>query len=183
MNFYCNSCFKKSDYKFSKPKFCPNCGVSTSNVSRPVVVESNCKPIQKSPTAESCPEINNTNKIQELERRLAAYERINLSQRIAGKNEIEQSDVGEELEDEGFDSHWNGSIDSLRGTMRVEFDKNAKEGVRFSDVAGSAADNGEEFSKVFSQGEQRDISQANYDRILQELKEESSSKARIINID
>ena len=26
MKLYCNKCYAKTEYKFSKPKFCPECG-------------------------------------------------------------------------------------------------------------------------------------------------------------
>lgn len=32
MNLYCNKCFAKSEYKFSKPKFCPQCGQRVSDL-------------------------------------------------------------------------------------------------------------------------------------------------------
>ena len=31
MKLYCDKCFAKSEYKFSKPKFCPECGGKVSN--------------------------------------------------------------------------------------------------------------------------------------------------------
>ena len=31
MNYYCSNCFSKSEYKFSKPKFCQECGTKISS--------------------------------------------------------------------------------------------------------------------------------------------------------
>jgi len=31
MNYYCSNCFSKSEYKFSKPKFCQECGTKVSS--------------------------------------------------------------------------------------------------------------------------------------------------------
>lgn len=183
MNFYCNFCFKKSDYKFSKPKFCPNCGVGTSGALPSNVINSDSKSFQKGESLPSCLQASNTNKIQELERKLAAYERINLAEKVAKKHEVGRSSENNEFEDEAFDSKWNGSIDSLRGTVQIQFDRSGKEGVKFSDVAGSSGGAQDAIGGDFSRNRQEDISQENYDRILQELKEESSSGARIINID
>jgi len=54
MNLYCNKCFAKSEYKFSKPKFCPQCGERVSDLiaSSDHVNSNKVKPDTKIPAIE-----------------------------------------------------------------------------------------------------------------------------------
>ena len=184
MKFYCDSCFKKSDYKFSKPKFCPNCGASCSMAASgtKTLIENNGFAGAGEPEQRLIDNPNGTSekKIKELEKRLSAYERLALSDRIAAKNN--EIDISENDSDE-MDSRWNGSLESLKGTMKIEFDESRKLGTKFSEILSSSV--GENFpeAKMLSSLDDRSKLEIDYDKILKELKEESSSGARIINID
>jgi hypothetical protein len=62
MKLYCNNCFSKTEYKFSKPKFCPECGSKTSSLAS--AIESNVKIDSSS-----------IQKIKDLENQLAEFKK------------------------------------------------------------------------------------------------------------
>lgn len=184
MNFYCQSCFKKSEYKFSKPKFCPNCGKSLSasailNVSQnePCTIGVNQPSDFK----------NKEEKIKNLEAELRAYKRLELSNRINRVESGSSVDIAEdeESEDESFDSNsalWKNSPD-LHKSISVEFDRGAKFGVKMSDVAGSSSEFDVSEFDQFSNLKRPSAKQIDTEKILEELKAESSSQARLIDIE
>jgi len=184
MNFYCQSCFKKSEYKFSKPKFCPNCGKSLSTSASASISEH--KPCAVGANQPLDLE-NKEEKIKNLEAELRAYKRLELSNRMNRVESGSSIDIAEyeESEDESFDSNsglWKNSPD-LHKSISIEFDRGAKFGIKMSDVAGSSNEFGvSEFDKL-SNLKRPSPEQIDTEKILEELKAESSSQARIIDIE
>jgi hypothetical protein len=183
MNFYCQSCFKKSEYKFSKPKFCPNCGVSLSN----------CKLDYKLSEAQSktSQEVENSNgeKIKQLEKQIEIYKRISLSKRLDGESFLDSGDDQSEYPNDMDDDLNNSNIwrnnKNLNNSISVEYDKNKKFGTKFSDVMAESMSVGfsNQVNDFKNQNRDLQLSKEKKEKILKEIQEEASSAPRIINID
>ena len=162
MKLYCNKCYAKTEYKFSKPKFCPECGekVSTS-ISVPSIGAS---PI----------------KTQEIKK-----ENI-----MAGRNELpldkEDQDVeqeDQEIEEDYFRTQkYIETFKRNKNRSGVIIEKsNFEGGISFGELMQktSSEPNASKDFQGFNTIENRKTKE----QILEELRSESSSQARVIDID
>ena len=186
MNFYCGLCFKKSEYKFSKPKFCPNCGKSVSGIDSSKSVSVNPDSQIKSKNAQEVIEVADSSKdkkIRDLEKQLFLYKRISLAERAPQQDSDDSFNETDADMDQSFESdyRWQGSLESLRGTVKMEFDKSKKMGVKLGDALGSNNSAGGDFLPLHEK--RGELSEKEKADILNELSSESSSQAKVIEID
>jgi hypothetical protein len=162
MKLYCNKCYAKTEYKFSKPKFCPECGEKiSSSIGATSISPSLIKP-------------------QEFKK-----ENITVS-----RSESVLDNENEDIEQEDQDLE----EDYLRTQKYIEsFKRNRKRsgvtveksnfggGISFGELMEKASSE-PNASKDF-QGFNTIENRKTKEQILEELRSESSSKARVIDID
>jgi hypothetical protein len=154
MKLYCNKCYAKTEYKFSKPKFCPECGEKISGSSDSLLL-----------------------KPKDLEKKDFV---------------VSRKDSFAENEEDNFDEE--EEEDYLRTQRYIEsFKKNSKRshvfieksnfdgGISFGELMQKASTE-TRVAKDFS-GLDRDQNNKTKDQILEELKLESCSAARVIDIE
>ena len=192
MKLYCQDCFAKIEYKFSKPKFCPECGkqiglsksVTMSQSSPPQVAQKN----------------KDEQKIKDLEMELRELKSKSLTIKLSsGSNKMIRAEVeNNEYDEDNEESYPEEEEDDVenyaqtqkvltafrRGSFRsgvsVEKSKNAS-GISFKDlmdgVSSGSISAGDDF-KMNDDGVRKSDKQ-----ILEELRLEASSKPRVIQID
>lgn len=149
MKLYCNKCYAKTEYKFSKPKFCPECGEKISGSLESLSFKT--KQLEKK-------EIVNRDEEDELINDEDTEEDYETIQRHIESFKRNSKRSGVIVEKSTFD----GGI-SFGELMQ----KTSSEPIA---------------SKDFS-GLDRAENKKSKDEILEELRLESSSKARVINIE
>ena len=192
MKLYCQDCFAKIEYKFSKPKFCTECGKQIG-LSKSVTVS------QSSP-----PQVAQKNKdeqkIKDLEMELRELKSKSRTIKLSsGSNKMIRAEVeNNEYDEDNEESYPEGEEDDVenyaqtqkvltafrRGSFRsgvsVEKSKNAS-GISFKDlmdgVSSGSISAGDDF-KMNDDGVRKSDKQ-----ILEELRLEASSKPRVIQID
>jgi len=176
MKLFCQQCFAKVEYKFSKPKFCPECGKQMGVASMKVEVKSSTKN-------------NDADRIRELELQLEQFKSNKAEsnrREVLSKRYENYEDGGEE---DGYsDEDYNETqkhIDNfkkrkLKSGISVERDFGNK-GISFGQlmegVSSGAISVGDEF-KIADDSPRKTDKQ-----ILEELRAEASSKSRVIQID
>ena len=192
MKLYCQECFAKIEYKFSKPKFCPECGKQIGlSKSVGLTSSSSIQIVQKS---------KDEQKIKDLE--LELRELKSKSQTIkpnSGSNKmIRAAIVNDEDGEDGEESYLEEEEDGAenyaqtqkvltafrRGAFRsgVSVEKSANaSGISFKDlmdgVSSGSISAGDDF-KMSDDGVRKSDQQ-----ILEEFRLEASSKPRVIQID
>ena len=192
MKLYCQECFAKVEYKFSKPKFCPECGKQLGvAASASSSVPSSNAIVKK---------YDDKEKIRELELELEqlknqkASKVENFNKAISNRRINSYADSYEEDEefqnedDEYASRDFAETRQILNGFKRGKFKtgvsvekNNHKSGISFKDlmdgVSSGAISVGDEF-KMNETGPTKTEKQ-----ILEELKVEASSKPKLIQID
>ena len=192
MKLYCQECFAKIEYKFSKPKFCPDCGTQIG-LSKSVGLASSgsMRIVQKS---------KDEQKIKDLELELRELKNKGRTTKLNGvsnkiiRAEIENNEDDEDNEDSYLDEEDDDAGDyeqtqkvltafkrgAIRGGVSVEKNTNAS-GISFKDlmdgVSSGSISAGDDF-KMSDDGVRKSDKQ-----ILEELRAEASSKPRVIQID
>jgi len=179
MKLFCQQCFAKVEYKFSKPKFCPECGSQIGLAS----IKTESKPVIKNNDAQRIKELEA--QLNELKNQKTEPQRvINTSARY--KNYQDNDDYDEESEDLDEDySETQRHIDNfkrkkIKNGIIVEKDFNNK-GISFGqlmeNVSSGNAPSVDEFKMIDDSPRKTD------QQILDELRIEASSKPRPIQID
>jgi len=165
MNYYCPNCFSKSEYKFSKPKFCPECGAKTSSDSA----------VKKNVSAASPKEEENLqNKPQSLQKTI----KTNRALKNDEADELESQE--EDYEQEYYCSDLHSIISKIKPGKGVSVE-NYKEskGVSFGSLmqepSSSSSSNDFKFQNTGLEKTR--------EQILEEFKSEASSTRRHIEIE
>jgi hypothetical protein len=175
MKLYCDKCFAKMEYKFSKPKFCTECGAKFESS----VVSSVKKNTAEIPAAQVVEDSDNIKKIKYLESQLAALKRTNKSYRDdSDQSEFDQHEEEDDyLETQRHISNFK-KIKNRSGVV-VESDS-GKNGITFGQILESSSDSFGGSANDFKMSNEKSKSK---EQILEELRIEASSQARVIEID
>lgn len=185
MKLYCPECFAKTDYKFSKPKFCPECGAKVGSSSGFTQKSNLQKPIE------------DTEKVKRLEAEIEKLKSYNFSKKNVDKSnsefQSEESDsVNESYDDLAEDEDYEATQKHINNFKRskskltgvVVQNDNKVSGISFGQLIESASNSNsamvEEFKMTDGIGEAG--KPLNKKEILDQLKAESSSQARVIEI-
>jgi hypothetical protein len=181
MKLYCTECFAKTEYKFSKPKFCPECGakVGTLNVS----VSSGSTKTSISASSDN----QNLVKIKELELEL---EKMRASSRLSNlnKNKGLDDDVYGEIDEEESEDYLAtqrhiANFKRSRNKSGIVVEKNQEaSGITFGQLIENASKNPSSGSADFFPKPSAP-SEAERQNILNQLRVESSSQANVIEIE
>jgi hypothetical protein len=163
MNYYCSNCFSKSEYKFSKPKFCQECG---TKISTDTVV--------KKTTNASLPQNDESSKTGDVE--------IKKTPKIIKKIEVDEFENEEDNSDqEYYCSDLHSIISSIKpgaGVSVEGYEKN--KGISFGslmqEASSSPSDSNEFKFQNFEFKKTRE-------QVLEEFKAEASSTRRHIEIE
>ena len=166
MNYYCSNCFSKSEYKFSKPKFCAECGAKTSSEALG----------NKNPSAN----LPKDNKVAQDNRQLAQR-----TSRIIKNDESEalEDEMGNEenYEQDYYCSDLHSIISKIKPGKGVSVEGyKENKGVSFASLmeeSSSSASSSNDFKF------QNDGVQKTKQQILEELKAEASSTRKHIEIE
>jgi hypothetical protein len=154
MKLYCNKCYAKTEYKFSKPKFCPECGEKISN----------------------------------------SVTSISFKHKDSKKEEVLPSNKNLHTNEEDFDEDDELEDDYVATKMHIEnFKRNSKKSGIIVEKTnfGGGISFGALMEKVSSepnsikdfQGLDRLDTKKTKEQILEELRLESSSQARVVEIE
>jgi hypothetical protein len=174
MNLYCKECFAKIEYKFSKPKFCPECGLAIGSVilNKPV--------IKKTETDVS--DSDNLKRIKDLENQIQALKKIN---KVVDE-EDEEMDGAEEIAEDDYiqiQRHIN-SFKKLKNKPGVIIEKdNSQQGITFGQLIESSSNSTANDLNDFKFSEDDRKPNKSKEQILEELRLEASSSPRLIEID
>jgi len=177
MKLFCQQCFAKIEYKFSKPKFCPECGKQIGLV------------LGKTQTVDSVKN-NDADRIKELELQLEEFkngkDKLNKNKFSSKniKNYENNEDEEEQYDDEDYDDTQrhidNFKRKKIKNGVSIEKDLRNK-GVSFGQLMEGASSGsafaGDEFKMNDNSPRKTD------QQILEELRIEASSKSRTIEID
>jgi hypothetical protein len=162
------------EYKFSKPKFCTECGAKFESS----VMSSVKKNTAEIPAAQVVEDSDNIKKIKHLESQLAALKKTNKSYRDDGDlSEYDQDEEDDYLETQRHISNFK-KIKNRSGVV-VESDS-GKNGITFGQILESSSDSFANSSNDFKMSNEKSKSK---EQILEELRIEASSQARLIEID
>jgi hypothetical protein len=185
MKLYCTECFAKTEYKFSKPKFCPECGAKVGALN--VSVSSGGIKTSVSTASDN----QNLVRIKELELEL---EKIRASSRLGhltkskNLNEGINEDIDDEIDEEESEDYLatqrhiaNFKRSKNKSGIVIERSQNSS-GVTFGQLIENASKNPSSASADFLPKPSAP-SEAERQNILNQLRAESSSQARVIEIE
>lgn len=183
MKLYCTECFAKTEYKFSKPKFCPECGAKVGALSVSVSSANTKSSIL------SLSDNENLVKIKELELELEkARASSGLSNLNKNKNKNLDEDADDEIDEEESEDYLatqrhiaNFKRSKNKSGIVVERSQNSS-GVTFGQLIESASKNPSSGSTDFFPKPSAP-SEAERQNILNQLRAESSSQAKVIEIE
>jgi hypothetical protein len=181
MKLYCPKCYNKLDYKFTKPKFCTKCGASISNASD-VKIDEDEKNEDKL-------------KIELLEKKI---KELSASKKKTSTNKLSKqynddidndddvdSDDTDDTDDEDYEETQrhidNFKRKNKKSGVSVEYapsNNSISFGKLMEDAASGKMGDSEDFKMI-----QRGAPSKTPEKILEEFKIESASKARMIEID
>jgi hypothetical protein len=174
MNLYCKECFAKIEYKFSKPKFCPECGLAIGSgvLNKPVV--------KKTETAVS--DSDNLKRIKDLENQVQALKKINKVVE-SEEDEIDDNEYAPEDDYVQIQQHIN-SFKSLKNKPGIVIEKdNSQRGITFGQLIESSSSSTANSSNDFKFSEDGSKPTKSKEQILEEFRLEASSSPRLIEID
>lgn len=188
MKLYCQECFAKIEYKFSKPKFCTECG-NQIGLSKSIGLTSSASIgiVQKSKDEQKIKDLQL--ELEELKGKNQLLKSKNNLTRVAlSEVEDEQDDDFDDEEEEQDAENYAQTQKVLTAFKRGKFktgvtvEKNANNsGISFKDlmegVSSGSISVGDDF-KMSDDGIKKTDKQ-----ILEELRIEASSKSRVIQID
>jgi len=178
MKLYCNSCFSKTEYKFSKPKFCPECGFQTGTLATKSEVLAGG-------------DLKNIQKIKDLEKQLSEFRKeITETKGVARSNVSSMTESGDESDDD-YD------IEDYAQTQRHinNFKRNAKRsgvivernssdsGISFGQLIENSSTSKSKSNMDFQMKDDADCIKKTHQQILEEIRLEASSISRPIEID
>lgn len=181
MKLYCTECFAKTEYKFSKPKFCPECGAKVGALSVSVSSANTKSSIL------SLSDNENLVKIKELELEL---EKARASSGLSNlnKNKNLDEDADDEIDEEESEDYLatqrhiaNFKRSKNKSGIVVERSQNSS-GVTFGQLIENASKNPSSGSTDFFPKPSAP-SEAERQNILNQLRAESSSQAKVIEIE
>ena len=181
MKLYCTECFAKTEYKFSKPKFCPECGAKVGALN----VSVSSGGTKTSVLASS--DDQNLVKIKELELEL---EKIRASSRLGHltKSKNLDEDIDDEIDEEESEDYLatqrhiaNFKRSKNKSGIVIERSQNSS-GVTFGQLIENASKNPSSRSADFLPKPSAP-SEAERQNILNQLRAESSSQAKVIEIE
>lgn len=192
MKLYCQECFAKIEYKFSKPKFCPECGKQIG-LSKSVGLTSSgsIQIVQKSKDEQKIKDLEL--ELRELKSKSKAIKSNSGSNKMIRAAIVNDED-GEDGEESYLEEEEDGAENyaqtqkvltafkrgAFRSGVSVEKSANAS-GISFKDlmdgVSSGSISAGDDF-KMSDDGVRKSDQQ-----ILEELRLEASSKPRVIQID
>jgi hypothetical protein len=178
MKLYCNNCFSKTEYKFSKPKFCPECGLKTSTLVVPPTV-----------SAENN-ELKNIQKIKDLENQLLEFNKAAPGlKKTVNSSARDVEALGVEFdEDYGTEDHSETQrhIDNFKRNANrsgVTIQKNsADSGISFGRLIENCSNSKPESDKDFQIRNDDGYVRKTNEQILEEIRLEASSVSRTIEI-
>jgi hypothetical protein len=178
MKLYCNKCFAKTEYKFSKPKFCPECGTevgASSNFTQKQ--SSNNEKINK-----------DLDRIQKLE---AEIEKLK-SEKSSPKKRYEEDVADEYGEEDDYENEDYNNVQrhisnfkrmKNKSGVKVENDSRSS-GITFGQLFESSSESSFSSSEDFKMSKDAGgLHAKSSQQILEELRAEASSQARVIEID
>ena len=176
MKLFCQQCFAKIEYKFSKPKFCPECGKQIGVSLEKTQVKGSIKN-------------NDADRIRELELQLEEFKNkkddSNKREIFSKNNKNYQDEEGEEDYDGEDYNETQRHIDNfkrkkIKNGISVEKDFLNK-GISFGQLMEGASSNSMPAGDEFKMSD--DSPRKTDQQILEELRIEASSKSRTIEID
>ena len=176
MNIFCPSCFCKNEYKFKKPSFCSSCGKAFAE-------------LKSLPRTEAQSSLE-SNRVLELEKEIEALKKSFGKSNARQNYENPMVKHEEELEEDELYFNPNAVKDfkiASSSAKLVTVDYDAKpNGVTFGSLMeageGNSYGKGSDFEGL-SRFEKTDETKKSRTQILEEIKLESSSQPRVINID
>ena len=164
MKLYCNKCYAKTEYKFSKPKFCPECGEKVLSSVSSQTFKPQEKPKEEKPREEK-------------------IEKVLISKNESAVDVDEDYDNEQDLEDDYVNTqkHIENFKRNRRRTGVVVEKSDFNTGISFGELmqkSSSAPDSSKDFQNLNTLDNSKTRQQ-----ILDELKAESSSQARVIEIE
>jgi uncharacterized Zn finger protein (UPF0148 family) len=172
--FYCPHCFAKSEYRFSKPNFCPSCGKGATVEARATVV---------SPAPQTSPVTKVENdKISRLERELEELKRANASARGVARATTRGArrrpdpyiDDADDFSDDNESDYVPGDIPILEAGEGIKIEGGDKaRGMTLGAVVETAAASGKPDAPF-----KRNMPKKSKKAILEELRRESSFGGR-----
>jgi hypothetical protein len=168
MKLYCDKCFAKSEYKFSKPKFCPECGekVSSATVSVSANRIVDTKDVEKHSHDEHSPRVSS------FRARPAIY-----------SNDTDE-DLDEYIDDYAETQRHINNFKRIKNKHGVIVERDdGNKGISFGQLiegSSNSRNNSEDFKMT------DDVTSSvkkTKQQILDEMKSEASSKPRVIDID
>jgi len=166
MKLYCNKCYAKTEYKFSKPKFCPECGEKVSGF-----VDVSSARVEKPK--------ENLQKLEELKVSRVAKSK---NESVLDEDELYLDDEDQNSQEDYVQTQ--RSIENFKrngrksGVVVEKSDFNA--GISFGELmqkTSNRPDESNDFKNLNSLDNKKTKKQ-----ILEEFKAESSSEARIVDI-
>lgn len=163
MNYYCSNCFSKSEYKFSKPKFCPECGAKTSTEISANKVSIISSPVEKEASQIKRPTIEKSSR--------------NIKNTEA--EQFENNEAGDE--DEYYCSDLHSIISNIKPGKGVSVEGYKKSGgISFASLMEESSSSSSSSSDFKFQN---DGIQKTKEQILEELRLEASSTRKHIEIE
>lgn len=177
MKFYCTECFTKNEYKFSKPKFCPECGAPVGlSLSRDV---------RSTTASKDSADGGSLEKIKNLEKEIEKLKSAKTSNIVGGNTKAfeQHNDMEEEFEEDyhSIQKHINNfRRNNNRSGVTVEgYAKNS--GISFGELVQSSSSTSVDEFKIHE--DRFSGPMKSKEQILNELKMEASSAAKLIEIE
>jgi len=179
MKLYCNNCFSKTEYKFSKPKFCPECGSKTAALTA------------ASKTIENT-DSENIQKIKDLENELSEFRKGGAQRKKSTDSVILRSRA---LDDDESDDDYDSEDYSETQRHINNFKRNAKRsgviveksssdsGISFGQLIENSSASKTKSNTDFQMKEDANFPKKTNQQILEEIRLEASSVSRPIEID
>ena len=174
MKLYCNNCFSKTEYKFSKPKFCPECGSKTSalaNADKSIEID-NLKSIQK---------------IKDLENQLLEFtgRQVERKKTIDSTTHRSRTLDDNELGDDYVETqrHINNFKRNAKRSGVIVEKSPSDCGISFGQLIENSSSSGRKSDTDFQMKDSENFPKKTNQQILEEMKLEASSVSRPIEID
>ena len=183
MKLYCNNCFSKTEYKFSKPKFCPECGSKTaalSAVSKPIESD-DFKSVQKIKDLES--QLSQFKK-EEVERKKSTNFVNSRSRALSDDESDDESDNDYEGEDYNETQRHINNFKRNAKRSGVIIEKSSRDsGISFGQLIENSSTSKSKSDMDFKMKEDASFPKKTNQQILEEIRLEASSVSRPIEID
>jgi hypothetical protein len=173
MKLYCNNCFSKTEYKFSKPKFCPECGFknSSSAPEAPSLIESDSSHLKR---------------IKDLEKQLSEFKntKAGMVRNLQNDSDNDSDSVEDESEYDYQQTQYhinNFKKNKNKSAVIIEKDDSDR-GISFGKLIENSSASNRSTNQDFKINTANSIQKTNA-QILEEIRIEASSISRTIEID